>query len=385
MHALEPEVLRTWLTQKVLAWAATLPRFRGGVIGHLQQIVEHNRAAAQRDKERCRPADGANIEFRHFRLIELFPIEDLDAMVNGLRELFPAEGKHHPYQHYLDEFEERADGLACGGWTQVGTIIRDGDPFLFPSPVRRMPDLPEEVQRISIIEHKLLPSLFAVTADVFLTDKATSRLRIIQGASYSPEVTFHHWNPRKWLSLYSTKGSDAITRDAVTSWIDGLRVRIEVLLKPFACGHFQSMPNDGRSRLPTIETYRLINVPLGVDSEKSVRRPTGWWRSLGFDPSGLESFESTEKLLSWTDGGGFRVARLCLSKAPEAEPGVEYIDSDVLNDILGAFAIHVLIDSLETDLAKARKNAYQHLIGGVPKSAVTVAAAAAFLAADSGY
>src|ERR1022692_1849705 len=216
MHAPEPKALRTWLTQKVLAWAAILPRFRGGMIGHLQEIVEHNRTAAQRDKERCRPADGANIEFRHFRLIELFPIEDLDTMVKGLRSLFQLEGRDHPYQHHLDEFEERADGLAYGGWTLVGTIIRSGSPFVVSSPVRLIPDLPEEVQQISIIEHKVLPSLFAVTADVFLTDKATSRLRSIQSASYFPEVTFHHWNPRKWINLYSTKGADAITRDAVT-------------------------------------------------------------------------------------------------------------------------------------------------------------------------
>jgi hypothetical protein len=210
-----------------------------------------------------------------------------------------------------------------------------------------------------------LPSLFAVTADVFLADEATNRLRSVQSAYYRPEVTFHHWNPRKWLNLYSTKRSEAIASEAVTTWIGGLRHRIEVLLRPYVSGHFLDTPNKENSRLPAIETYRLINVPLGLDSDRSKPRPTGWWSSLGFDPSGLRSYESTDKLLSWTESGFCRFARLCLAKPPEAEPFIEYVDTGLLNDMLSAFAILVLIDSQEVNLVRLRRGAYRRLIFGV--------------------
>lgn len=298
------EVWKTRLTQTVLAWAAAWPRFRGGPLGRLQEIAELNKSDALKAQEQCRPPNGANIEFGHFRLIELFPLEDFDEMSEGLRAAFPRTGQC-PYRDYLGEFEDRADDLHAGGWTAVGTLIRSGDPFLWSGAARLMPDLPEEVNHISLTAHKLLPSLFAITADVFMNDKATQRIRTIQEDLYSHEVTFLSWRPSKWLHGYSTKTPESIARETVLSWIDGLRFRIEMLLRPFFKGQFLSTPGGPGSRLPAIETYRLFNVPFGPDFEPWKHNGWAWWRSLGFDTTSINSYEGAARMFSW-GGDGLR-------------------------------------------------------------------------------
>jgi len=356
------EAWKTRLTQGVLVWVAALPRFRGGPIGRLQDIVEDNKSDALSTQKQCRPPDGAKIEFRHFRLIELFSLEDFGDMSEGLRAVF-SRPDQYPYPDYLDEFEGRADDLFAGGWTAVGTLIRSGNPFLWAGQARRMPDLPEEVQYVSLTAHKLLPSLFAITADVFLTDKATERIRSIQEDFFFPEVTFRYWNPRKWLHGYSTKPSDSIASEAVLSWIDGLRFRVEMLLQPFFKGQFLAKRATGRARLPAIETYRLLNVPFGQDFAPWKRSARAWWRSLGFDLTGINSYEGAERMFSWGEHG-FRVARLCTPKSDSEEPFSSSGLGDVLNRILPGFAVRELLDSLEADFTKLRRKAYQQLMFG---------------------
>jgi hypothetical protein len=344
----------------VLALVAALPRFRGGPIGLLQDIVEHNKSDALNTQKQCRPPDGATIEFRHFRLIELFLLEDFGDMSEGLRTVFSSPDRY-PYPNYLDEFEGRADDLFAGGWTAVGTLIRSGNPFFWAGRARRMPDLPEEVQSISLTAHKLLPSLFAITADVFLTDKATERIRSIQEGLFFPEVTFRYWNPRKWPYGHTTKPSGSLASEAVLSWIEGLRFRVEMLLHPFFKGHFLAKRGAGRARLPAIETYGLFNVPFGPDFAAWKRNAWAWWGSLGFDPAGMNSYEGAERMFSWGEHG-FRVARLCTPKSESGEPFSSSNLTDALNRILPGFAVRVLLDSLEEDFIKARRRAYQQLM-----------------------
>jgi hypothetical protein len=336
----------------VLAWAAALPRFRGGPIGQLQDIVERNRSDALNAQKQSRPPDGARIEFRHFRLIELFSIEDFDRMSGGLRTVFSGPSRY-PRPDHLDEFEDRADDLRAGGWTAVVTLIRSGNPFFWAGQARRMPDLPEEVDHISLTAHKLLPSLIAITADVFLTDKATDNVRRIQEDLYLPEITFRYWNPRRWLHGFSTKLPESISIEAVLLWIDGLRSRVETLLQPFFKGQFLSKRDPSRSRLPAIETYYLVNVPFGPGLAPWKGSARNWWRSLGFG-TGMNSYEGTERTFSWPDDG-FRVARLCVPKAaPEERFSAANIE-DVLNTLLPVFAVLQLLDFAGNGLCQIAK------------------------------
>jgi hypothetical protein len=322
--------------------------------------VEYNRADALDAQKRCRPPDGSSLEFRHFRLIELFSLEDFDRMTGGLQTVFSGPSRY-PRPDYLDEFEGRADDLYAGGWARIGTLIRSGDPFFWAGHTRRIPDLPEEVQHIDLIAHKLLPSLIAITADVFLTDKATERIRSIQGELYLPEVTFRYWNPRRWLHGFSTRPPESIASEAVLFWIDGLRSRVEMLLLPFFKGRFLSTRDRSRSRLPAIETFCLVNVPFGSGFAPWKRSAGHWWRSLGFGVTGINSYEGAERMLSWSEDE-FKVARLCVPKSvlEERSPAAGVVDT--LNRILPAFAVRQLLDSLETEFTRLRRKMYQRVM-----------------------
>ena len=283
-------------------------------------------------------------------------------MGGGLRTVFSGPSRY-PRPDHLDEFEDRVDDLRSGGWTSIGTLIRNGNPFFWGGQARRMPDLPEEVDHISLGAHKLLPSLIAITADVFLTDTATDHVRRIQEGFYLPEMSFRYWNPRRWLHGSTTKPSESISGEAVLLWIDGLRSRVETLLEPFFKGQFLSQRVVSRSRLPAIETYYLVNVPLGPGLAPWKGSARNWWRSLGFG-SGMNSYEGTQRTFSWPDDG-FRVARLCVPKPAPEERFSAANNEDILNRILPVFAVLQLLDSLETDFARLRRRMYQRVMFGV--------------------
>jgi hypothetical protein len=220
------------------------------------------------------------------------------------------------------------------------------------------------VQYIDLTAHKLLPSLIAITADVFLTDKATDRIRGIQGELYLPEVTFRYWNPRRWLHGSSTKMPESIASEAVLFWIDGLRSRVEMLLLPFFKGLFLSKRDRSRSRLPAIETFCLVNVPFGPGFPPWKRNAGHWWRSLGFGVTGINSYEGDARMFSWNEDE-FKVARLCVPKSVLGEQSSTAGLVDALNRILPAFAVRQLLDSLEIEFTRLRRKMYQRVMSGV--------------------
>jgi hypothetical protein len=136
-----------------------------------------------------------------------------------------------------------------------------------------------------------------------------------------------------------------------------------MLLQPFFKGQFLAKRAAARARLPAIETYRLLNVPFGPDFAPWRRNAWAWWRSLGFDLAGINSYEGAERMFCWGEHG-FRVARLCTPKADSEEPFSSSGLIDVLNRILPGFAVRELLDSLEADFTKVRRKAYQQLMLG---------------------
>ena len=58
--------------------------------------------------------------------------------------------------------------LFQGGWSNIGTLCRE-KPWLGILQARIVPELPEEVQRVDISVHKVLPSAVVVALDVHLS------------------------------------------------------------------------------------------------------------------------------------------------------------------------------------------------------------------------
>jgi hypothetical protein len=174
-------------------------------------------------------------------------------------------------------------------------------------------------------------------------------------------VTFRYWNPRKWIYGHSTKGPELTASEAVLSWIDGLRLRVEILLQPFFKGQFLSTPRVSGARLPAIETYRLRNVPFGSGFGPWKRNGLAWWTSLGFGATGINSYEGPERMLSWNENG-FRVARLSAPKLDSEDQASSSRLTDTLNRILPGFAVRQLLDALETDFTRLRRKTYQQIM-----------------------
>ena len=148
-----------------------------------------------------------------------------------------------------------------------------------------MPELPEEVYFIDLEVHKLLPSVFAVTLDVHLTDEATHRLIRLQDRQYLPRLELRKAVPWKlWDHGFSETDANMEMRRTILEWLEELRSRVEICLKPFISGHFMKSSPDKSARLPAIEVYGLKGAPEGVESFYTWTKEARWWLdSLGFD------------------------------------------------------------------------------------------------------
>jgi hypothetical protein len=129
------------LTKWYLDLAEALPVSHGGFVQTLQSIREHQRQRGDRFYAQTRASCGADVTYAGFRLLELFPAEEYERLITGLRKLFPAQryGRDE-----IDRFGSRVPDLFAGGWSNIGILRRDKSslPVL---PTRFVPELPEGV------------------------------------------------------------------------------------------------------------------------------------------------------------------------------------------------------------------------------------------------
>jgi len=150
--------------------AEKLPAFRGGFVKTLQSIRDYQRKRSDELYAETRAPAGVDISYSGFRLMELFPAEEYDRLISGLRKLFPAQryGRDE-----IDRLGTNVPNLFSGGWSSIGLLRREKS-WLGTLQTRTIPDLPEEVSTIEVGTHKILPSAVVVAFDVRLTASATS-------------------------------------------------------------------------------------------------------------------------------------------------------------------------------------------------------------------
>jgi len=275
------EILRARFGAKYLDLAETLPKFNGGRIHSLQSIRELQRADAQKQFERSRPMEGVSVRFDRLLLIELFPIEDYDDLEQQLRRLFPGDRK---IEETIDSIAGNAESLFQAGWFNVGHIVRENaKPSLYPFALTALPELPEEVKRIEVSVSKILPSLFAVSFDIEMTEKATDRLNSLLNQRFLTEVTFKGILPtRRNLGNRSMLGSDQVMRRAVLQSLSSLRLRIERSLGSRIRGLFLRMPKGSSTLLPALEMLSIRDESGDVTAVgETLRRNASWADCFG--------------------------------------------------------------------------------------------------------
>lgn len=245
------------LTKFYLDIAEKLPSL-GRFIKGLQYTRSHQREQAQKLYTETRAPADVNVTYLGFRLMELFPAEEYDGLFSALRDLFPAQRYG---QDQIDRLGTSFSGIFEGGWSHLGVLRRDNSPLPTLSS-RRLPELPEEVTRIDVGAHKVLPSAIVVAFDIQLTEAATNKLTKLHNQKYLPVVAFHGWMPWRKKRGWSRSESPAeyAMEDAILEWEDGLHYEVELVIRAYLPGFF-AKSSDDLNRLLVIDNFCVTGLP----------------------------------------------------------------------------------------------------------------------------
>lgn len=176
----------------------------------------------------------------------------------GLKRLFPTLDEQFLTPKFTERFKKRAEAMGGGWhWPNFGYIYRDpNERFLGPAYWKIMPNLPSEIQFMTVGLLQLLPSLIIVSIDVHLNEEAVSKVKKLQDTKYLPTVLFANLLPWKLWRGYTGNFPEIEMRKAILGWFDELRGRIEKALRPFLKGEFSTGSKE-RARLPAVEVFAV--------------------------------------------------------------------------------------------------------------------------------
>ncbi|MGO9405638.1 MAG: hypothetical protein ACLPVW_19445 [Terriglobales bacterium] len=263
------------MTQRYLDFAEKLPTFRGGFLRTLQSIRERQIRRADELYARTRAPSGTDVSYSGFRLIELFPAEEYDKLISGLRKLFPTQryGRDE-----IDRLGTTVPDLFEGRWSNIGTLCRGR--LIGPSQIRIVPDLPKEIVSVGVSAHKILPSAVVLAFEVRMTEAATKELMALHNRKYLPAIRFHRWAPWRKHSWGSSESpAEWGMQDAILGWENGLHSGVERVVRPYLSGFF-ARSGRGASRLPAIDIFTVTGLPSGDDTEKRLQGTSAWMDSL---------------------------------------------------------------------------------------------------------
>ena len=288
-----PNKFRLALARKYLDCAEVLPKFGGGPIAMLQSVRERQRKGAKRAYERSRPPQNTRIELLSFRLIEVFPVEEIDRLRGVILRYFPSLDDDLRHKLFSDDLRYQAENLFGTAWWNLGFLVRDFKGRFFGGQVCPMEKLPPEVDYIQVGLSKISPSLFVVTLDVHLENVATETLLRMQDAKYLPEIRFRRLLPVGIRGYaHSRVMADAVMRKTILSWLKELQGKVETSVKPFVSGYFTSQSEDKLARLPSIKVYAIKGIPKKDEQtlQTWIDSSRGWWSSLGFNFYGFDLY-----------------------------------------------------------------------------------------------
>ncbi len=357
-----PESWRIKLGTKYLDFVEKLPQFGGGRIAQLQELRQFQRREAEEAFNGSRPPDGATLEVRTLRLIELFHLEDFDQLRTGLNQLFPEFENKFGISNVSETITAFTDEIGPGGRAEVGTIRRGGkDAWFSVGLCCNMAELPVEVSYISLAIHKFLSSSVILTFDVHLTEIARQQVAELQNKYYLPVVKFRGLLPFGKGFLHSVASPFSGASDQMELWQDDLRRRIEGCVSPYLKGYFLGEDATDTATLPAIEIFVLRGAPT-VKKEFQEWRERGrrWWEWLGFRFS-FDTYESERALFVWADKDSLRQAphRLVIVADPlSKEDNVDYRPRFVLRGLAAGIAVWELLNLMEDRVARLRKDVF---------------------------
>ncbi len=281
-----PHKLRAFISKQYLKVARRMPKSQVGCIRSLQQRQCSSRKRAVDDAVRCTPPEKDAIEILFFRLFEVFPIEDFEKLEKELLKLFPSLSASTTYQGFRSDFNRRSTRLQGSEWCHIGVIYPKKNDGEIPLGIYgELKKLPEEVVSIEVQLFHLLPSLIAISFDVFLTQEASLQLSNNQAKEYEPAIAFKNLMPWKvGKAGYHFTSPSSERERAISQWFDTLRLNVEKALEPYLSGHFLRKRRKNKSKLPAVEVFSLKYLPCDEPQrEQWLKDANQWLKSMGIE------------------------------------------------------------------------------------------------------
>jgi hypothetical protein len=372
-----PDNIRAAIGKWYLDSAEKLTKFGCGTIRELRRIREHNRKQAEEVYQNTRLPHGVELNYLSFRLVEIFHLEEFDELQRGLIHLFPSLERDVFERRFSEYFRSHADSINEGiwHWPMFGYIYRDQKQRLIgPTNWRGMPELPAEIHYVTLSLLRLLPSMFVVSIDAHLTEEASRRLRQLNDRKYLPMVLFRNLLPWRLRQGHTGNYPEIEMRRQTLGWLEELRGRVEVCLRPFLTGYFTRNGKQG-ARLPAIEVFALKGVPEEKEAFGTwIRDSRHWCDSFGLDPT-LGAYGDERLLVVFPSGDdwyGRSTYRLVARWAPylrsvntnlyeDEETAVRYSTLDTLDALLPRVAITEFVNSIQGNIQTLRKISFRNM------------------------
>ncbi len=357
-----PRRLKQKLHKRLLNLVYALPRFQDGVIAELQEWHDRDANWAHNFYEKRKPPEGARIDLKTVRLVEVFDLDHHADFTRGLRRLFPAQEKT---QEQAAKYDENAGSLAHGAWQRLGVITDSSRRYWFSSgDLRRVKELPEHVEAISVSAHNLLPSLYAVSFDIRVADVVSDQLRKVLDRVYLPEVTFKNWWPFGSRTGFSMGSPDWPMQREYFKILDGLRLDTARWLSQFVGGFFFNKTNLKTGNIPAVLLFELYGNPLDPAAFKEwCKTHHGWLDSTHAFPRWSRPFEREDALFMWPEkpDGDFSVPYRILVREPTSKDEKKRFEIFALDSLTGFMAVNEYVSTIRETVERTRQPVYSSL------------------------
>lgn len=257
--------------------AARLPKIkRVHWISGLQERAAYRDGKQPHAPARYTKPRGIELHFLFFRIIELFHVEDLSDLKQGLSRIFPRFAEQESENIFETGFDQAS-------WRNVGTVFR-ASPMGFPhlSSHGVIPCLPEFIDNIRVETTHYLPSTVAISYDVFLKADLTDEMNRLQKCDYPPEIVFRSLLPWKAWRGYSLTSPARVRDQKMTDWFTNLRQQTENCIATHIRGHFGKRNPTKAPCLPTLEVFTLTGTSAYSFQKKWKQEHHQWLHTFVF-------------------------------------------------------------------------------------------------------
>ncbi len=343
------ETAREGWSALILSVAESLPTFNGGVVAYLQETRRHQRDWSDRDFEHSRLPTGAMVTLRGFTLLQLYSLEDLKSMETMIRKRFP-----NTLKDWRQEIFGDSEALTGSSWAHIGYIAREQH-RIFPGDVAIFPNLPVEIEHISVEVRRVLPSLTALAFHVALSDEVSSRLLRLYNSRYLGRITLNHWIPMHRSFGRAEEPAETERERAIAGYLDEIRSKAQ----NFVIRYF---PTPSRPR--NLVALDEIHISGAHAAEQEIARSPAWGRQFGFALLGFASFTNTRlaSFLPANDSYGRDYPhRLIVWGDPELGSEMKMLVANAIGELIPFLAIIEVLNRAEEAVGRLRRQVFKQM------------------------